>query len=85
MLKDYLDQPDIGYAILPDYMKKGYMFEITQAVVLFSKTQLKLIKLYTIVKAINLASIKLLLKLDFKENVSETIEINRVYSIKLIN
>ena len=25
--RDYLNQPDLGYAILPDYMRKGYTFE----------------------------------------------------------
>jgi [ribosomal protein S5]-alanine N-acetyltransferase len=30
--RDYLDHPDIGFAFLPDFCKKGYAYEATSAV-----------------------------------------------------
>jgi [ribosomal protein S5]-alanine N-acetyltransferase len=63
--RDYLEQPDIGFAFLPAYTKKGYAFEATFAVLgdLLRSKQYKNILATTIKE--NESSIQLLNKLGF--------------------
>jgi [ribosomal protein S5]-alanine N-acetyltransferase len=63
--RDYLDNPDIGFAFLPEFSKMGYAFEAADAVMgqaleVFGKKIL-----YATVMNYNHSSIKLLLKLGF--------------------
>lgn len=64
--RDYLDHPDIGFAFLPGFMKLGYAFEATTAVLnsLRSDAGLKTILATTIPE--NSGSIALLTKFGFK-------------------
>ena len=43
-----LEQPDIGFAFLPEYTGKGYAVEIAKATIQFAKTKLKLPIVYGI-------------------------------------
>ncbi|MEL6720888.1 MAG: GNAT family N-acetyltransferase [Bacteroidota bacterium] len=64
--RDYLEYPDLGFAFLSAFTRKGYAFEASQAVLLFAQQQLKLEQLYAFTLPENLSSIKLLEKLDFQ-------------------
>lgn len=64
--RDYLEFPDLGFALLPDFVGKGYAFEASQAVLHFTKQQLTLTVLYAITLSNNLPSIGLLKKLEFQ-------------------
>ncbi|QSE95848.1 GNAT family N-acetyltransferase [Fulvivirga lutea] len=62
--RDYLDAPDIGFAILPEYMGKGFSYEASVAVIQQAK-KLNLKTVYAITSTNNLASQKLIKKLGF--------------------
>lgn len=62
--RDYLPAPDLGYALLPEFEGNGYAFEASEA--WLAHLQKSAEKIFAICQADNLASIKLLLKLDFK-------------------
>ncbi|WP_375558963.1 GNAT family N-acetyltransferase [Bernardetia sp. OM2101] len=61
--RDYLDFPDIGYAILPNYEGKGYVSEAAQAVFEYGKNKLHLKEIVAFTTEENLASQKILLKI----------------------
>jgi len=61
-----LEDPDIGFALLPEYNGKGYAFEIANATIKHAREVLNLKVLSAITDPDNIASIKLLEKLGFK-------------------
>jgi [ribosomal protein S5]-alanine N-acetyltransferase len=61
--RTYLNHPDIGFAFLPQFEKKGYAFEAAMAVLQHCKLHLPIIHATTL--ADNISSIKLLNKLGF--------------------
>jgi RimJ/RimL family protein N-acetyltransferase len=61
--REGLDDPDIGFALLPDYCGKGYAFEAARAVISHAGDDLGLERLTAIVSADNAASIRLIEKL----------------------
>ena len=61
--REYLEFPDIGYAILPIYENKGYISEAAKAVFEYGKNQLQLKTIFGITTEENLASQKILLKI----------------------
>ena len=61
--RDYLDHIDIGFAILPEYTKKGYSYEANSAVMEFAKKELGKTTILGITTEKNTASINLLTKL----------------------
>jgi RimJ/RimL family protein N-acetyltransferase len=61
-----LENPDIGFALLPQYGGKGFAFEIAQATMIYAKDILKLPTVCAITLANNKSSIKLLEKLGMK-------------------
>ncbi|NNC57490.1 MAG: GNAT family N-acetyltransferase [Woeseiaceae bacterium] len=61
--RDNLDDPDIGFAILPDYCGKGFASEAAHAVVTHARDDLGLRRLTAIVSPDNTASIGLIEKL----------------------
>lgn len=64
--RDGLDDPDIGYATLPEYCGKGYAFEAGRAVIEHATTGLRLERLIAIISPENAASISLIGKLGFE-------------------
>ncbi len=65
--RDYLNQPDIGFAILPEYEGKGYTFEACQAVMEYGTDELKLDSILGITTASNFKSRRLLTKIGLTE------------------
>ena len=61
-----LDYIDFGFAFLPQFMDKGYAFEISTALLRYAKEQLNIEKLLAITTLTNTRSIKLLEKLGFQ-------------------
>ena len=61
--RDNLDDPDIGFAVLPDYCGKGYAGEAAAAVVDYARGELGLPNITAIVSASNVPSIGLIEKL----------------------
>ena len=63
--RDFLTSPDIGFALLPEYEGKGYAFEASQAWLAYQQKTHRTV--LAICQANNLASIKLLQKLNFTQ------------------
>lgn len=62
-----LDHPDIGFALLPDYLGKGYGFESADAVMNYARNELKLTTIFGITVEDNKASQKLLEKIGLRQ------------------
>ncbi len=71
--RDYLPQPDIGFAFLPAFTGKGYAFEAANATIAYAKETLHLPTILAITLPTNLKSIHLLNKigLQFSNMVTE--------------
>ncbi|MBP2832777.1 GNAT family N-acetyltransferase [Aquimarina sp. U1-2] len=65
--REYLKNPDIGFAILPDYEGKGYMTEIAIATLAYGKSNLGIHPIYAITTAENSRSCMLLTKIGLSE------------------
>jgi len=61
--RDNLEDPDIGFGVLPDYCGKGYAGEAATAVVDFARNELGIAVLTAIVSPTNAPSIGLIKKL----------------------
>jgi RimJ/RimL family protein N-acetyltransferase len=64
--RENLENPDIGFAFLPDYTGKGYAYEIASATMIYAKDKLKINNVYAITVSENEKSIKLLEKIGLK-------------------
>jgi RimJ/RimL family protein N-acetyltransferase len=64
--RDTLDDPDIGFAFLPRFWRKGYAIESASAVLAHALDVLKLGRILAIVSPDNHASIKVLTKLGLR-------------------
>ncbi|HEV7330194.1 MAG TPA: GNAT family N-acetyltransferase [Flavisolibacter sp.] len=64
--RDYLECPDIGFALLPQFTGMGYAYEVANQTLLHAKSQLKLPKVAAITMPQNQSSIKLLEKLGMQ-------------------
>jgi RimJ/RimL family protein N-acetyltransferase len=72
--RDYLEDPDIGFALLPDYRGQGYAGEAAIAVADYAKNELALPRLTALVSARNAASIGLILKLGMRFERAITVQ-----------
>ncbi len=63
--REYLFQPDLGFAFLPEYGKLGYAFEAAKAVLEETKRRVISSGVFGITEPLNTNSIQLLLKLGF--------------------
>ncbi len=61
-----LDAPDIGFAFLPEYRRKGYAFEAASATLGFAQTKLGMERIIAITSPENADSISLLEKLGLR-------------------
>lgn len=61
-----LDAPDIGFAFLPEYRRKGYAFEAASATLAFAQTKLGMERIIAITSPANADSISLLEKLGLR-------------------
>ena len=64
--RDNLDDPDIGFALLPEFCRRGYAEEAAQAVVDHARDDLAVRTLTAIVSPDNTASIRLIEKLGLR-------------------
>lgn len=64
--RDELPDPDIGFALLPDFCNKGLAFEAATAVLQDARARLKLERILAITSLDNDTSIKLLERLGFR-------------------
>lgn len=83
--RDSLPDPDIGFALLPQYERKGYGFESAFAVMQYGKNTLHLVRVLAITSLDNESSAKLLEKIGFKfdREVRMGDEILKLFSQKL--
>ncbi|MBD3667204.1 MAG: GNAT family N-acetyltransferase [Kangiella sp.] len=84
--RDYLDAPDIGFALMPEYCGKGFAKESSLSVIEFAKG-LSIPHLYAITSDDNTISQNLLLSLNFKydrqEFLDDSTEPTLVYILSL--
>lgn len=64
--RDTLENPDIGFSFLPEFMGKGYAFEIANATVNYAKEHLNLKTILAITVPTNTRSRQLLEKIGLK-------------------
>ncbi len=64
--RDGLDEPDIGFAMLPEFCGNGYGYEAAMAVIDYAKDELELPLLIAIVSPENDASVGLIRKLGLR-------------------
>lgn len=64
--RDYLDYPDLGFAILPEFERRGFTHEAAKGCLEFAKTKLQLEQILAITDKKNIPSQSLLLKLGFR-------------------
>ncbi len=64
--RETLDDIDIGFALLPEYSKSGYAYEIALATINYAKHVLRIDKVVAITDSNNVPSIKLLNKLGLQ-------------------
>jgi len=69
--RDYLDDPDIGFALLPEYRSKGCAFEAAQGVLEWGRDSLGIQRIVGLVDPGNRSSISLLerLGLEFEKSL----------------
>jgi RimJ/RimL family protein N-acetyltransferase len=67
-----LDHPDIGFALLPEFMGNGYAFEISSALLEYAKNILQLPVILAITVPNNKSSLSLLEKLGLEFKMSFT-------------
>jgi RimJ/RimL family protein N-acetyltransferase len=63
--RDSLDDPDLGYALLPEFSGQGLASEAAAAVLAHARSALGLARIVAIVDPLNAASIRVLEKLGF--------------------
>lgn len=64
--RTHMEHPDIGFAFLPEFMGKGYAFEIASATLAYAKDTLNLQKIVAFTMPGNSQSIKLIGKIGMK-------------------
>lgn len=63
--REVLEDIDLGFAFLPDYLRKGYGFEAASASISFGKERFGLKRIVAVLSPDNVASTRLLEKLGF--------------------
>lgn len=64
--RDFLPGPDLGFALLPDFVGRGYATEAARAVMGHAQHTLGIARLYALVKRSNQRSVKVLGRLGFR-------------------
>jgi RimJ/RimL family protein N-acetyltransferase len=85
--RDFLDDADLGFALMPDYCGKGYAFESSQASLKLAREKFRMSKIVAFTATDNQRSIKLLEKLgmsfDKCFNLADDDEPVNLYSCSL--
>ncbi|KYG74568.1 RimJ/RimL family protein N-acetyltransferase [Roseivirga ehrenbergii] len=69
--RDFLDHPDIGYAILPKHEDKGYTSEAAKAMLDYGKNRLGFKTILAITSSKNITSQRLLQKIGLERQYNE--------------
>ena len=64
--RDFLPAPDLGFALLPEYVGEGYACEAARGLLMHAERNLGITRLYAVVKRGNHRSISLLERLGFR-------------------
>jgi RimJ/RimL family protein N-acetyltransferase len=72
--RDYLEEVDLGFALLPEYTGKGYAVEIAEATLRYAKEVLGFPRVAAFTAKDNHASMKLLTRIGFKPAGNITLE-----------
>lgn len=83
--RDELEYPDIGYAFLPEYWRKGYAYEACQGVLAAAKTSKHTDRVMAVTLPDNIASNQLLVRLGF-DSMGEMVlyeSVNNLYRLSL--
>jgi ribosomal-protein-alanine N-acetyltransferase len=64
--REFLSSPDLGFALLPDWVGRGYAAEAACAVIAHAESRLGIEQLYAIVNRSNRRSLRLLERLGFR-------------------
>ena len=72
--RECLDDPDLGYAVLPDYRGKGYAVEAARRVMTAAAQEFALPRLAALISPDNRASILLIEKLGFTLRGRHTVD-----------
>jgi [ribosomal protein S5]-alanine N-acetyltransferase len=64
--REFLSSPDLGFALLPESVGKGYAAEAARAVIAHAESHLGIERLYAIVNGSNHRSLRLLERLGFR-------------------
>lgn len=83
--RNYLDYPDIGFALLPGYCGQGFAFEASQILLTYIRNTHSTTKVLATTLADNASSVKLLIKLgmQFEKSINVNTETLQVYSLLL--
>jgi len=85
--RDYLDEPDLGYAMLPEYAGQGYASEAAAAVLEYARDTLRLPRLLATTRGYNHGSARVMEKLGMRYQAIVTDPANQrelmLYSIDL--
>jgi len=63
--RDFLPAPDLGFALLPDYVGHGYAFEAARALLGYAQNTLGIERLYALARRGNRRSLRVLDRLGF--------------------
>jgi ribosomal-protein-alanine N-acetyltransferase len=63
--RDFLSAPDLGFALLPDYLGQGFASEAARGLMLHAQSKLGIERLYAIARRANHRSVRLLERLGF--------------------
>jgi [ribosomal protein S5]-alanine N-acetyltransferase len=63
--RDFLAAPDLGFALLPEYVGHGYAFEAARALMGYAENNLGIRQLYAIARRSNQRSLRVLDRLGF--------------------
>jgi [ribosomal protein S5]-alanine N-acetyltransferase len=64
--REFLESPDLGFALLPEWVGKAYAAEAARAVIAHAEGHLAIAQLYAIVSRSNHRSMRLLERLGFR-------------------
>lgn len=64
--RQFLSAPDLGFALLPDYVGRGFASEAARGLMLHAENELRVGRVYAIVKRGNYRSVRLLDRLGFR-------------------
>ncbi|MTI40491.1 GNAT family N-acetyltransferase [Fulvivirga lutimaris] len=79
--REYLEYPDLGFALLPEYNGKGLAREASEAVIQYAFETLNIPKLYAITAPTNKKSAQLLERLGFTEVKSPIGSTDRTFEL----